>query len=199
MTREAFEVVAAQARACDVCADCLPHAPQPILQGSSGARIQIISQAPGTRAHASGTPFMDPSGVRLRDWLQLDEAAFYDPGAVAITPMGLCFPGLDTKGGDRPPRPECAPIWQDRLRAALPDVQCTLLIGAYAQRRWLGARAEKALTGTVLRWRDFAPEIFALPHPSWRNNAWLKRNPWFEKEVLPALRLRIRSILGREV
>ena len=199
MRREPFEVATAEARACQVCANLLPHAPNPILQGSSQARIQIISQAPGTRAHASGKPFMDPSGVRLRDWLQLDEAAFYDPANVAITPMGMCFPGLDSKGGDRPPRPECAPIWQDRLRAALPEVRCTLLIGAYAQRRWLGARAEKTLTATVLRWRDFAPEIFALPHPSWRNNAWLKRNPWFEKEVLPALRLRIRSILGREL
>lgn len=126
----------------------------------------------------------------------VSEAQFYDEAQIAITPMGLCFPGLDAKGGDRPPRAECAPLWQARLRASLPRVQCTLLIGAYAQKRWLGESAKKTLTETVLQWRDFAPDVFALPHPSWRNNVWLKRNPWFENEVLPSLRLRIRSILN---
>ncbi|MEO1039265.1 MAG: uracil-DNA glycosylase family protein [Pseudomonadota bacterium] len=193
---ESFEDVAAEARACQVCAEALPHAPRPVLRGSSSARIQIIGQAPGTRVHASGMPFTDPSGDRLRGWMGVSEAQFYDEAQIAITPMGLCFPGLDAKGGDRPPRAECAPLWQARLRASLPRVQCTLLIGAYAQKRWLGESAKKTLTETVLQWRDFAPDVFALPHPSWRNNVWLKRNPWFENEVLPSLRLRIRSILN---
>jgi len=196
---ETFEAVAEQARACRICAETLPHEPRPVLRGSSAARIQIIGQAPGTRVHASGTPFTDPSGDRLRDWMGVSEIEFYDAARIAITPMGLCFPGLDAKGGDLPPRKECAPAWQERLRAALPDVACTLLIGGYAQKRWLGPAMGKTLTETVLQWRNHAPEVFALPHPSWRNNAWLKRNPWFESEVLPALRLRVRSIFGPAV
>lgn len=149
--------------------------------------------------HASGKPFTDPSGDRLRAWMGVSEAEFYDETRIAITPMGLCFPGLDAKGGDLPPRKECAPAWQGRLRAALPEVSCMLLVGAYAQKQWLAGGATKTLTETVLQWRRHAPDIFALPHPSWRNNAWLKRNPWFENEVLPALKLRVRSILDAAV
>lgn len=142
---------------------------------------------------------MDPSGVRLRDWLGMSETEFYDEDTVAITPMGFCFPGLDAKGGDRPPRKECAPLWQHRADAALSNVTLTLLIGAYAQRWHLKDRAARTLTETVSQWRNYWPEYAALPHPSWRNNAWLKRNPWFENDVLPELRARIRSILEGRV
>ncbi len=197
MTPERFEDVAREARACQVCATCLPHPPRPVLRGSASARIRIIGQAPGTRVHASGTPFTDPSGDRLRAWMGVDAAEFYDEALVAITPMGLCFPGLDAKGADLPPRSECAPLWQPRLDAALPNVTLTLLVGGYAQRRVLGGRSGKTLTETVLRWRDhLAYGCFALPHPSWRNNAWIKKNSWFERDVLPALKLRIRSIIN---
>ncbi|MFW5661365.1 MAG: uracil-DNA glycosylase family protein [Oceanicaulis sp.] len=169
------------------------------MRGTSASRIRIVSQAPGTRAHGKDTPFMDPSGVRLRDWLGMSETEFYDEDIVAITPMGFCFPGLDAKGGDRPPRKECAPLWQHRADAALSNVTLTLLIGAYAQRWHLKDRAARTLTETVSQWRNYWPEYAALPHPSWRNNAWLKRNPWFENDVLPELRARIRSILEGRV
>lgn len=191
---ERFEALAEQIRACRVCETHLEHGCRPILQGASGARLQIISQAPGMQAHLKGLPFKDPSGNRLRDWLGIGEDEFYDPQKLAITPMGFCFPGYDAKGGDRPPCRECAPLWQDRVRQSLTRVQTTLLVGAYAQKRYLGPRASKTLTETVLRWREFWPRYVALPHPSWRNTAWLKRNPWFEKEVLPALKLRVREI-----
>lgn len=194
-TLERFERVARQARACTVCERHLDHPVRPIVRGRTTSRIRIIGQAPGIRAHDADAPFYDPSGRRLRAWMGLDEAAFYDEDNVAITPMGLCFPGLDAKGGDKAPRTECAPLWQDRFSAALPHVKMTLLIGAYAQKRYLGAHRRRTLTETVLHWRNYWPEYVALPHPSWRNNAWLKRNPWFEQEVLPALQSRIRSIL----
>lgn len=166
------------------------------MRGSSTAVIRIIGQAPGTRVQASGKPFTDPSGDRLRAWLQMSEAEFYDETRIAITPMGFCFPGLDTKGGDLPPRKECAPLWQDRASAALPDVRLTVLIGAHAQRWHLGKDASKTLTETVADWRRFAPDIVPTPHPSWRNNAWLKKHPWFEGELLPVLRARVRDLLS---
>jgi len=194
---ESVEAVLAAARACRVCQGALTHPCRPVAQAQSTARIRIIGQAPGTRVQASGRPFTDPSGVRLRDWMGVDEAEFYDPACIAVTPMGLCFPGLDAKGADKPPRRECAPLWQDRFSASLPDVRLTLLVGAHAQRWHLGAAAEKTLTETVLHWRKHAPAFVALPRPSWRNNAWLARNPWFAQELLPWLRARVRSILDQ--
>ena len=185
---ERFEAVKAAAHPC-----------RPVLTGTETSRIRIIGQAPGTRVQASGAPFTDPSGERLRNWMGVSDDEFYDERLFAITPMGLCFPGLDAKGADKPPRRECAPLWQARCTAALPEVETTLLIGLHAQRFHLGARAARTLTDTVLRWRDYFPEFVALPHPSWRNNRWLKANPWFEEEVVPALRLRIREILDRPV
>lgn len=187
-------------RACRFCVEQpagkpLPHEPRPVLQASKTARIAIFGQAPGTRVHASGRPFTDPSGDRLREWLGLDEAIFYDAKRVAVIPMGFCFPGLDAKGGDLPPRKECAPLWRDRLMAALPNLETFVLVGQYAQKWHLGAGAKKNLTETVAAWRDYAPEYFPTPHPSWRNNAWLKKNPWFETELLPVLKKRVRALL----
>ncbi|MGJ3232295.1 MAG: uracil-DNA glycosylase family protein [Oceanicaulis sp.] len=192
---ESFEPFADAARACTVCQPHLAHPVRPVLRGSSSAVIRIIGQAPGTRVQASGVPFTDPSGDRLRDWLQMSEAEFYDETRVAITPMGFCFPGLDAKGGDLPPRTECAPLWQARADAALPNVKLTVLIGAYAQRWHLKGGASKTLTQTVADWRRWAPEIIPTPHPSWRNNAWLKKNAWFEAELLPVLRAQARALL----
>ncbi|MFP4519728.1 MAG: uracil-DNA glycosylase family protein [Oceanicaulis sp.] len=192
---EPFEDMARAARACRVCQPVLSHPVRPVLRGSTSAVIRIIGQAPGTRVQASGKPFTDPSGERLRRWLRMSDAEFYDETRVAITPMGLCFPGLDAKGGDRPPRRECAPLWQPRADAALPNVKLTVLIGAYAQAWHLGGEASKTLTDTVAGWRRWAPRVFPTPHPSWRNNAWLKKNPWFEAELLPVLRDRVRALL----
>lgn len=179
----------AQARACRLCTD-LPLGPRPVLRASPTARLLIVGQAPGTKVHETGIPWNDRSGDRLRDWLGVDRDTFYDEAKVAIVPMGLCYPGRDAKGGDLPPRKECAPTWQDRLRAALPQVELTLLIGQYAQAWYLGPRRKKGMTATVAAWRDYAPDFLPLPHPSWRNTAWLKRNPWFEAEVVPELRRR---------
>jgi uracil-DNA glycosylase len=188
LTRLADEI-----RACRLCADHLE--PRPVFRVSSTARLLIAGQAPGTRVHASGVPFTDPSGDRLRDWLGLDSSLFYDESRVAIVPMGFCFPGLDAKGGDRPPRPECARTWRMRLLAQLPNVQFQVLIGAYAQRWHLGDRAKGSLTETVAAWAGYLPAAIPLPHPSWRNNAWLKKNPWFERETLLALKAAVASAL----
>ncbi len=189
--------------ACRLCRDAprfppaLPHEPRPVIQADTRARILIAGQAPGVRVHASGRPFTDPSGVRLRQWLGLDEAAFYDPALIAIVPMGHCFPGLDAKGADLPPRRECAPHWRPRVLAGLPHLELALLIGQYAQ-RWHLSPPERAggLTETVSRWRAIhatprRTRLVPLPHPSWRNNAWLRNNPWFEADLLPALRAEI--------
>ncbi len=192
---ERFGLLVEQIRACQVCQPHLDHPVRPIIRGTATSVIRIIGQAPGTRVQASGKPFTDPSGVRLREWLGVSEDEFYDERLFAITPMGFCFPGLDAKGGDKPPRKECAPLWQARCDAALSSVKLTLLIGQYAQKWHLKDQAEKTLTATVQRWQNYAPLHFALPHPSWRNNAWLKRNPWFEKEVLPVLQKRVRVLL----
>ncbi len=180
-------------RACSVCAAALPLGPRPIVQAGATARLLIIGQAPGTRVHGSGIPWDDPSGDRLRDWTGLDTAAFYDPAQVALMPMGFCYPGVAVSGGDAPPRRECAPLWHARLRAALPDIRLTLLVGSYAQAAYLGRKA--TLTDAV---RDFAitpPGIFPLPHPSWRSTGWMARNPWFAADVLPALRTQVVAAL----
>ncbi len=182
----------------------LPHEPRPIFQLSAAARLLIASQAPGLRAHTSGVPFQDPSGERLRAWMGVDEPTFYDSNRIAIAPMGFCFPGYDASGGDLPPRRECRPLWHDRLFALLPQVETILAIGGHAHAYHftrLGrayARGDK-VDATVRRWREFGegrPRLFPLPHPSWRNSAWLKRNPWFEAELLPDLRAEVARLVG---
>jgi uracil-DNA glycosylase len=190
----ALDRLATDIRACRLCEAHLE--PRPVLQVSRTARLLIAGQAPGVRVHASGVPFTDPSGDRLRSWLGMDAQAFYDPSRVAIVPMGFCFPGLDAKGGDRPPRPECARTWHARLIPELPEVRFRVLIGRYAQDWHLGARAKRTLTETVAAWRDYLPNAMPLPHPSWRNNSWIKKNPWFEQEALPALRAGVARALA---
>ena len=166
--------------------------PRPVLRVSPTATLLIIGQAPGTKVHASGIPWNDPSGDRLRDWLQLDRDAFYDTRRIAIMPMGFCFPGQDAKGGDLPPRRECAPKWHAPLLALMPSIRLTLLVGSYAQAHYLGPRRKATMTETVQAFAEYLPEnLLPLPHPSWRNTAWLKKNPWFEAQVLPALRARV--------
>ena len=193
-------------RACRICRDAplgapLPHEPRPVAHLSATARICVAGQAPGTRVHASGKPFDDPSGRRLRDWMGIDEAIFYDRSRVAIVPMGFCFPGQDARGGDLPPRRECAPAWRDRVFAAMPQVELVLAIGMYAQRWHLGAARGATLTETVENWRALlaapaAPRVLPMPHPSWRNTGWLKRHPWFEAELVPVLRQEVRRLLS---
>ena len=195
MTRS-LSALLKEIRACRVCAEALPHDPRPVIRAGSKARIAIVGQAPGTRVHASGKPFTDPSGDRLREWLGVDEAVFYDEDLIAIAPMGFCFPGLDAKGGDLPPRKECAPLWQDRVFRQLKNVELILLVGQYAQRHHLGRGAKKTLTETVRCWRDYGPRFIPTPHPSWRNNAWIKKNPWFETELLPELRDRVAALVA---
>jgi uracil-DNA glycosylase len=185
----------AAARACRVCAAHLPLGPRPVLRAAKSARLLIVGQAPGTRVHETGIPWNDPSGERLRAWLAVDSETFYDEARIAIVPMGLCYPGRDDRGGDRPPRPECAPLWHPPLRAALPKVELTLLVGQYAQAYYLGPRRRGSLTETVRAWRELLPDFLPLPHPSWRNTAWLKRHPWFAAELLPELRARVRTLL----
>ncbi len=143
----------------------------------------------------TGVPWNDPSGDRLRHWLDLEPKAFYDEARIAIVPMGFCYPGRDERGGDRPPRPECAPLWHPPLRAALPGIELTLLVGSYAQRYYLGKRRKASLTETVRAWRDYLPDVLPLPHPSWRNTAWLKKNPWFEADLMPVLRQRVAILM----
>ncbi|MET4104151.1 uracil-DNA glycosylase [Roseovarius sp. MBR-78] len=185
-------------RSCRLCAERFAatetgHAPRPVVWFRPTARLLIAGQAPGMRVHVSGRPFDDPSGARLRDWLGLDEATFYDRDRVAIVPMAFCFPGYDAKGADRPPPAICARTWHARVMAELGEVALTVLVGGHAQRYHLGTR--KGVSEVVRGWRDHAPRLFALPHPSWRNTAWLKRNPWFGEEVLPALRGAVRKVL----
>lgn len=174
----------------------LPHEPRPVAVISTKARVLIAGQAPGLRVHESGIPFNDASGDRLREWLQVDRDTFYDPDRFAIVPMGFCFPGYDAKGSDLPPRRECAPFWRQRVIAAMPQVELVLVIGQYAQAWHLGSERGDNVTETVRAWRDIlfanrSPAILPLPHPSWRNTAWIRRNPWFSDELLPTLRKRI--------
>ncbi len=194
-----LEELLKQIRCCRHCADevenPLPHEPRPVLQLSSTARVAVFGQAPGTRVHESGRPFTDPSGDRLRDWLQMDESVFYDAAKMAIVPMGFCFPGLDAKGADKPPRKECARLWRPPLGPFLENIEVVILVGRYAQKWHLAENAKKTLTETVAHWRDYAPRFFPTPHPSWRNNAWLKKNPWFETELLPVLREKVKKAL----
>ncbi|GAB5453414.1 MAG: uracil-DNA glycosylase family protein [Halioglobus sp.] len=186
-----------EVRACRHCEAELPLGPNPVLRAGTGARVLIVGQAPGTRVHASGIPWDDPSGDRLRDWLQIDRDTFYNESRIAIVPMGFCYPGRG-KSGDLPPLPACAPLWHERLLAHMPKIELVLLVGSYAQNHYLG-RSRETLTQRVQRFRDFAPRYLPLPHPSPRNNLWLRRNPWFEQEVLPALRRRVNAILPPRV
>jgi len=178
-----------------VCAPHLPFGPRPIVRGRPAARLLIISQAPGTRVHETGLSFNDRSGDRLRSWLAVDRETFYDESRVAIMPMGFCYPGRYARGGDLPPRPECAPLWHARLRACFPAIELTLLVGSYAIAYHL--RQSRSMTETIARWRDFLPAVFVLPHPSWRTTRWLGENPWFECKALPELRARVAQALGR--
>jgi uracil-DNA glycosylase len=195
-------------RACRVCVEApegapLAHEPRPVLRASATARLAVVGQAPGTRVNASGIPFSDPSGERLRDWMGVTPDEFYDAARVAIIPMGFCYPGQDAGGADLPPRRECAPRWRRRLFAELEQIELMLLVGGYAQRWHLGEAASRSVTDTVADWRRIlerpgSPRVLPLPHPSWRNNAWLKANPWFEAELLPLLRREVRGLLGAQ-
>jgi uracil-DNA glycosylase len=192
---DALEKLLVDIRACQICAADLPLGPRPVLRAQATARILIIGQAPGTRVHESGIPWNDKSGDRLRDWMAVDPDTFYDEARIAIVPMGFCYPGVLPKGGDKPPRPECAPAWHEALLGHLPTVELTLLAGQYAQAHYLGKRRQKTLTDTVRAWRDYGPDIIPLPHPSWRTAGWQKRQPWFDAEVLPELRRRVAALV----
>jgi uracil-DNA glycosylase len=184
----------ADIRACRICADILE--PNPVVRVSHTARILIAGQAPGMRVHRTGLPFNDPSGDRLRDWMGIERDTFYDTKRIAIAGMAFCFPGYDENGADIPPPKICAQHWRARLMAALPPMPLILLVGSYAQAWHLGEAAKSNMTETVRAWRAFAPRHIPLPHPSWRNNGWLKKNPWFERELLPTLRKRVRASLS---
>jgi uracil-DNA glycosylase len=181
-------------RACTLCAKHLPLGPRPVLQAEAGARLLIAGQAPGRKVHESGVPFDDASGERLRSWTGLSREEFYNPRRVAILPMGFCYPGTG-KSGDLPPRPECAAAWRAQLLARLKRIELTLVIGAYAQAHHLEDRPA-SLTDTVASWRNYGPAVMPLPHPSPRNNIWLKRNPWFERELHPVLQKRVRTLMA---
>jgi uracil-DNA glycosylase len=199
---ETLERLSARITACRICLEAprrlpLPHEPRPVFQVSSTARLLVVGQAPGTRVHSSGRPFTDPSGVRLRQWLGIDETLFYDERDVAIVPMGFCFPGHDAKGGDLPPRPECAPAWRVKLLSHLKEVRLVICLGRPAQHWHLGELAGADLTAAVRNWRRglaLNPKVLALPHPSWRNNAWLNKNPWFADTLLPVLRKEVANV-----
>lgn len=184
-----------EVRACRLCEAHLPHEPRPVVQAGPDARLLIIGQAPGRRVHDTGIPWNDPSGDRLRDWLQISPEVFYDPKRVAIVPTAFCYPGKG-KSGDLPPRAECAPAWHPRLLAAMPQVQLTLLIGRYAQEAYLRENCKSTLTETVAAYKDYLPQYFPLPHPSPRNRIWWKSNSWFELDVLPVLRARVAAALA---
>ena len=190
-----LRVLAQEIRACTLCSAYLPLGPRPIIQVSNSAQILIVGQAPGSRVHETGIPFDDPSGNRLREWMGIDKSVFYEESKIAIVPMGFCFPGTG-KSGDLPPRPECAVTWRKKLLNELPQISLTLVIGQYAQAWHLGQLVKENLTETVKAWKEFGPEIIPLPHPSPRNNIWLKKNPWFEQEVLPKLQAKVKSILN---
>ncbi|QHL89461.1 uracil-DNA glycosylase family protein [Nibribacter ruber] len=185
-----------QIRACQLCAAHLPHGPRPVLRASTTARLMIVGQAPGTKVHASGIPWDDQSGKRLRQWLGLTPEEFYDEAHIAIVPTGFCFPGTG-KSGDLPPRPECFQHWHPQLLPQLPNVELTLLIGAHAQKAFLQHRAKPTLTQTVEAWPEYLPQYMPLAHPSPRNIAWFKRHPWYEQEMIPTLQQLVQTVLKR--
>ncbi len=179
---------------CTLCAQHLPHPPRPVVTAHTNSKMAIVGQAPGSKVHKTGTPWDDKSGERLRSWLQLNETSFYDTQKVALIPMGFCYPGKG-KSGDLPPRPECAPQWHASLFGQMQGLKLVLLIGSYAQHYYLGKLQKRTLTETVRHFQDYLPRYFVLPHPSPRNNIWIKKNTWFEEEVLPALRARVKEVL----
>lgn len=182
--------------ACRACAGELPHQPRPVVRVTAHTRLQLCGQAPGRRVHESGLPFDDPSGDRLRDWMGIDRDTFYEHPAIGVAAMAFCYPGTSPKGGDYPPPPRCAQLWRPRLMAALPKAELRLLIGGYEQKWTLRDRVKTSMTETVRAWREYGPDLMPLPHPSWRNTAWLKRNPWFETEVVPELQARVTRLLA---
>ena len=182
-------------RACRLCEAHLPLGPRPIIHASATARILVLSQAPGTRVHETGISFSDRSGDRLRQWMGVDRDIFYDESRIAIMPMGMCYPGKG-KGGDLPPRPECAAHWHEKVLAQLPQLKTTLLVGQYAVQHYLKKRRQSKLAETVAHWRDYTPEFFPLPHPSPRNLRWFQKHPWFEAEVVPAMRAQVARLLA---
>lgn len=188
-----LSILLREIRACRICEEFLPLGPRPVLRAHQSARALIVGQAPGTKVHESGIPWNDPSGDRLRAWMQVDRETFYDESQFAIIPMGFCYPGRGTSG-DLPPRPECAEAWRDKLHALLPNIELTILAGAYGQAYYLGQSGKPTLAHTVKNWKQFAPNFFPLPHPSPRNQIWMRKNPWFDKQVIPALRRRLRKL-----
>lgn len=192
---EDLEGLLARVRSCDICKDHLPLGPRPVVRVSESARVLIIGQAPGTKVHETGIPWNDPSGDRLRDWLSLDKDVFYDMTKIAIMPTGFCYPGRDPKGGDLPPRPECAPTWHPLLKRHLKSVELTLLVGMHAQAFCLEGRRKRTMTDTVKAWREYVPVIIPTPHPSWRTTAWMRKNPWFEAELVPEIRRRVGALV----
>ncbi|WP_375182996.1 uracil-DNA glycosylase family protein [Marinobacter sp.] len=190
-----FQELVQRVRACTLCADHLPLGPRPVVQLSQTSKILVVGQAPGRRVHDTGLPFNDPSGDRLRAWMGIDRDTFYDDRQLAILPMGFCYPGTG-KSGDLPPRPECAPAWRQLLLDRLPDIALTLVIGQYAH-AWHLPDGERSVTGNVQQWTRYWPTLVPMPHPSPRNNLWLRRNPWFEQEVVPALQRRVAEVLGQ--
>ncbi len=180
-------------RQCEICKEHLPLGPRPVVSGHPDSKIVIIGQAPGTKVHASGVPWDDASGKELRRWLDISSEVFYDETKIAIVPMGFCYPGKG-KSGDLPPRTECAPQWHDALLSKMPDLQLVLLVGMYAQRYYLKERAKKTLTETVANYIEYLPKYLPLPHPSPRNRIWMRRNDWFEKEIVPVLRNKVREL-----
>lgn len=195
MLSDDLDSLVGRVRACALCADQLPLGPRPVVQLAPTARLLIISQAPGTKVHATGIPFNDPSGDTLRRWLGVDRATFYDASRVAIMPMGFCYPGRGT-GGDLPPIPLCSRTWHRAILALLPEIRLTLLVGSYSQAAYLGDRRGRTLADTVARWREFLPSHLPTPHPSPRNRRWLAQNPWFEAEVVPELARRVGELAG---
>ncbi len=191
-----LDAVLQEIRACRACAGELPHTPRPVVRVFPETRLLICGQAPGRRVHESGLPFTDPSGDRLRTWLGVDADTFYGDRRIGVAAQAFCYPGTAAKGGDFPPPERCASLWRPRLLAELPQVELTLLVGGYAQAWALGPRMAGSMTATVRAWRDYLPAILPLPHPSWRNTAWLKREPWFEVEVVPWLQARVRELLA---
>ncbi|HVY70391.1 MAG TPA: uracil-DNA glycosylase family protein [Verrucomicrobiae bacterium] len=191
---ESLKRLLAEVRACTFCAEHLPFPPRPTLRAARGAKLLLVGQAPGRRVQETGIPWNDPSGDRLRNWLGVTREEFYNESKIAIIPAGFCYPGTG-KGGDLPPRPECAPKWHPRLRAALPDIQLTLLIGSFAQAYYLGNRAKDSLSETVAAYREYLPQFIPLPHPSPRNQRWFKQRPWFEAEVIPAMRELVKPLI----
>ncbi|SNS76312.1 Uracil-DNA glycosylase [Ekhidna lutea] len=190
-----MESLMKEIRSCTVCSSFFVHKPRPVVAASESAKLLIIGQAPGRKVHESGVPWDDASGRNLRAWLGIDEEVFYDESKVALVPMGFCYPGSG-ESGDLPPRAECAPLWHDRLLMKCKNVKITLLIGQYAQKYYLGSAMKENLTKTVFAYREYLPKYIPLPHPSPRNRIWMKKNEWFEKDLIPNIRTHLRNFFG---